>query len=148
MQFFRPFLSLFLLLSLLSSTSCQENRNAPSHKRQADERKAQIYLRAARAALEQRAFEQAKTHIIDMRKSCRLALTARENGILIMDSIDLLAAQYRLQQIDSLMQTTPYKDNTSDEAKALNQKFEAQCQEIKFYQRKLQHDLQQRHRHE
>lgn len=137
--------SFLLLLSLLLLSSCRSNSSKGSARRQQDEALARPYLDQARTALRAKEFAAAKEQIRLLRHHCRYALEAREEGIVLLDSIELLAAQHQLQRTDSLLQIA--QEQTPQKAQ-LRQAFEEQCRQIKFYQRKLRHDQQQRRHHD
>lgn len=75
---------------------------------------------------------EAKAIVIKMRKDCYLALSARKEGILLMDSIDIQQAKLELSKADSLMQKQ-HSISTSDD-------FDEACRKVQFYERKLQYD--------
>lgn len=87
-----------------------------SEHRQADEALARTYLQTAREQMANGEYASAKATVEKMRDTCRLAFTAREQGILLMDSIEISLAK-------------------ADKSKP-------DCQRrIEFYTKKLQHDL-------
>ena len=97
---------------------------------------AQQRLATARQQLSEGNCQAAKKSIEAMRHDCYLALTARQQGILLMDSVELRQAQLDLAHIDSLMQ--------HDNAKSHSASFEEACQKVQFYERKLQFDKQRK----
>ena len=107
-----------------------------SEKRQLMETRAQEMLSGARQALIRQDFEKAKNTIKAMRTQCNLALEARQQGILLMDSIYLQEAVNKMMQADSLMKT-----QTVDSL-ILVPRLEEFGEKIKFYRRKLEHDKQ------
>ncbi len=98
------------------------------------ETKGRAYLDSARAALKSKDYEGAKEKIIELRRRCPRAIEARKMGILLMDSIELAEAQTELQKADSIMQ--------ADSTRRDNARFEELCEKVKFYHRKLQHDIE------
>lgn len=95
------FIALALSLSALFAASCSSSGQNKSHEDQSELRKkmektAQQYLSQARSKLAQKQLEAAKATIGDMRKKCYQAITARKEGILLMDSIDLEMARQEL----------------------------------------------------
>lgn len=85
--------------------------------------RANRYLQIARQEMNDSDFEAARATIEEMRDSCYLALDAREKAILLLDSIDLMAA--RADKSDPDRETR-----------------------IKFYQKKLEYDLEAPKQHE
>lgn len=108
------------------------NTEDRSEARNKMETEAQARLSMARAKLAQMQCGEAKAIVIKMRKDCYLALSARKEGILLMDSIDIQQAKLELSKADSLMQKQ-HSISTSDE-------FDEACRKVQFYERKLQYD--------
>ena len=67
-----------------------------------------------------------------MRKECQLALTARLNGILLMDSIELQEAHNEVSRADSIY--------TANRNSITQKQLEDACRKAHFYEQKLQHD--------
>lgn len=88
-----------------------------SKHRQRDEQRAAEYLVQARNRMQQGQYDAARDLIKQMRDTCYLAYDAREQGILLLDSIELLSA----------MADTTAEDHDT---------------RVKFYQKKLEYDLQ------
>lgn len=117
--------------SLFSSKRASEPSEQYSSERKFMEEKAQKYLSQARQQLEEKQYDKAKATVATMRKECYLALAAREEGILLMDSIELCVAKDNLVRIDSFLQR-----GDSDVA----QEFQNACQKVQFFERKLNYD--------
>ncbi|GAY30803.1 hypothetical protein IMSAGC014_02169 [Bacteroidaceae bacterium] len=128
-------LSAFAIL-VLCACSEKDKKTDWSEKRQLMETRAQEMLSGARQALIRQDFEKAKNTIEAMRTQCNLALEARQQGILLMDSIYLQEAVNKMMQADSLMKT-----QTVDSL-ILVPRLEEFGEKIKFYRRKLEHDKQ------
>ena len=128
-------LSAFAIL-VLCACSEKDKKTDWSEKRQLMETRAQEMLSGARQALIRQDFEKAKNTIEAMRTQCNLALEARQQGILLMDSIYLQEAVNKMMQADSLMKT-----QTVDSL-ILVPRLEEFGEKIKFYRRKLAHDKQ------
>lgn len=103
-----------------------------SDNRKIMEQEAQRKLQTARVFMQKEDFAQAKKTIEAMRKKDYLAITARKEGILLMDSICLQEAKMQLTKTDSLQQV----------GKASGTQLEEACQKVQFYERKLQFDKQ------
>lgn len=128
---------LMLMLTIIAcsaggGTKNNVNTEDRSEARNKMETEAQARLSMARAKLAQMQCGEAKTIVIKMRKDCYLALSARKEGILLMDSIDIQQAKLELSKADSLMQKQ-HSISTSDE-------FDEACRKVQFYERKLQYD--------
>lgn len=107
-------------------------REAYSERRCQMEDAAQGMLAAARAQLAAARCDSARTLIEQMRKQCYLALTARRQGILLMDSIDMAEARAELVRVDSAIHAGCDTLGQAD--------FDDACRKVEFYERKLKHD--------
>ncbi|WP_444365855.1 hypothetical protein [Prevotellamassilia timonensis] len=128
---------LMLMLTIIAcsaggGTKNNVNTEDRSEARNKMETEAQARLSMARAKLAQMQCGEAKAIVIKMRKDCYLALSARKEGILLMDSIDIQQAKLELSKADSLMQKQ-HSISTSDD-------FDEACRKVQFYERKLQYD--------
>lgn len=128
---------LMLMLTIIAcsaggGTKNNVNTEDRSEARNKMETEAQARLSMARTKLAQMQCAEAKAIVIKMRKDCYLALSARKEGILLMDSIDIQQAKLELSKADSLMQKQ-HSISTSDD-------FDVACRKVQFYERKLQYD--------
>lgn len=128
---------LMLMLTIIAcsaggGTKNNVNTKDRSEARNKMETEAQARLSMARTKLAQMQCAEAKAIVIKMRKDCYLALSARKEGILLMDSIDIQQAKLELSKADSLMQKQ-HSISTSDD-------FDEACRKVQFYERKLQYD--------
>lgn len=125
-----------LVLTCLASCSLfksdKNETDGYSDNRKIMEQEAQRKLQTARVFMQKDDFAQAKKTIEAMRKKDYLAITARKEGILLMDSICLQEAKMQLTKTDSLQQV----------GKASGTQLEEACQKVQFYERKLQFDKQ------
>ncbi len=125
-----------LVLTCLASCSLfksdKNETDGYSDNRKIMEQEAQRKLQTARVFMQKEDFSQAKKTIEAMRKKDYLAITARKEGILLMDSICLQEAKMQLTKTDSLQQV----------GKASGTQLEEACQKVQFYERKLQFDKQ------
>lgn len=121
-----------LVLTCLASCSLfksdKNETDGYSDNRKIMEQEAQRKLQTARVFMQKEDFAQAKKTIEAMRKKDYLAITARKEGILLMDSICLQEAKMQLTKTDSLQQV----------GKASGTQLEEACQKVQFYERKLQ----------
>lgn len=131
-------ISMVCALVLTCLTSCslfksdKNETDSYSDNRKTMEQEAQRKLQTARVFMQKGDFAQAKKTIEAMRKKDYLAITARKEGILLMDSICLQEAKMQLTKTDSLQQV----------GKASGSQLEEACQKVQFYERKLQFDKQ------
>lgn len=123
-----------LLLGLLGS-SCADNKTAYDKEREAAEANGKACLTTARAALDDNDFQTAREAVEKMRKEYRLAINARAEGILLMDSINLLEAEHELKIVDKAL-----RDENAKNKDSLQIVFDDLFQKSKFYKRKLEHD--------
>ncbi len=128
---------LLLLPGLL--TGCgggKDDKGYSQHRAEMEVRGAQL-LSKARSQLASGQIDGARATIERMRRECYLAITARYEGILLMDSVDLFAARRDLQRADSVMRHNPKETKAGRDAAAA---FEEACQKVQFYERKIQFD--------
>lgn len=125
---------MFTIIACSAGGGTKNNVNTEdrSEARNKMETEAQARLSMARTKLAQMQCAEAKAIVIKMRKDCYLALSARKEGILLMDSIDIQQAKLELSKADSLMQKQ-HSISTSDD-------FDEACRKVQFYERKLQYD--------
>lgn len=125
------------MAATIASSCSQSGSNKPaddySDRRTEMEAKAQTFLAEARTSFANGNHAAAKQRIETMRKDCYLAITARKEGILLMDSIDIEMARRELVKADSTAQAA-----ASPDAQAA---FDEACKKVEFYERKLKHDL-------
>lgn len=122
---------LFTACSFFQKKTASDASEQYSEERRVMETEAQTRLSQARQQLEAKQYDAAKSTIKKMRKECYLALHAREEGILLMDSIELKLAQDNLVKVDSLLQKGDVQ---------AKQQFQNACQKVQFFERKLMYD--------
>lgn len=130
-QLMLPLLTLLLLISCQSKTT-NKAESTFSTRRTEMEAEGQKRLAKARMQLQQNQCSAAKATITKMRTDCYLALTARKQGIVLMDSVELQMARNELAHADSLMQRQSSQQATDN--------FDEACRKVQFYERKLQYD--------
>ena len=126
----------FSALLLASAAGCKDKNDV--------EAAGQTCLSDARVALSINDFTKAKNCIDRLRKEYPLALNAREEGILLLDSIDL--AEARIQLEESKRQAG--RANLSNiERDTLGINLDRAQQKVKFFLKKLEHDKAAIQRH-
>ena len=126
----------------ISLCSCSSDKKSEySEKREQAEKEGQNCLKEARNALSNKKYDIARESIEKMRKDFPLALNAREEGILLLDSVNLFEAE---NQIKIVNQQIREKSKNQD---SLQIEFEDLFQKSKFYKRKLEHDKKERKMH-
>lgn len=132
------------LLALLPAlAACQQKKDGDSNWSEARteaETAATRFLHAAREACGKGDFQAARIALDSIRVRHPLALDARETGILLLDSINLLDAGRELEHTDSLMAAGEATDS-------MQARFEDLAYQVKFYRRKLSHDRSKRKKH-
>ena len=98
------------------------------------EEDAVLRLEKARQAMDDGNYSLAKTILTEMRQKDSLAITAREAGILLMDSINLLETEREMQRLGQEMLSV------SEGIDSLQTLWNEAQRKAKFYQRKLEHD--------
>lgn len=124
-----------LLLAIGCACGCKKKDSVTdsySSNRAAMEKSAQELLRQARAALAASRFDEARSFVMTLREKYYLAITAREQAILFMDSVDLQQAKMQLVKADSTLRTGVTDSRQAD--------FDEACQKVQFYERKLRYD--------
>ena len=141
----RLFLVPLLSLGLLCA-GCHEKTPKVSSRRLADESAGRAALARARQQLATQHYDSARATIRTMRRAHPHALTAREDGILLMDSIDLTATRTAIDQLERFPHSpdVPNTHSRRQRSTALPELY----RRLRFYERKLQHDHRQRKSHD
>lgn len=141
----RLFLVPLLSLGLLCA-GCHEKTPKVSSRRLADESAGRAALARARQQLATQHYDSARATIRTMRRAHPHALTAREDGILLMDSIDIAATRTAIDQLEKTPHSPDVPDTHSHRqgSTALPELY----RRLRFYERKLQHDYRQRKSHD
>lgn len=124
-----------LTLVVLMLVGCKPKHPDWSQHRAEDEERATVLLDQARASLEKGDYKMAEVLLDSMRRSCRLALDARQQGIPLADSIMLARLRAELMVQDSIMHAMDAEPDAE-----FQRQYEECCNKIKFYMRKLNHD--------
>lgn len=139
----------FILVSIFMFYGCMPQEADP-------ETGARAMLNSARSLMANKDYEAAKDSILEMRSKFPKAFKARTEGIIVMDSIELLQAQDSLAFIDSVLNaerqyfnTLQKRDNRGNNAEYYKQRtkvfyieqhFDETCAKVKFYLRKIEID--------
>lgn len=133
----KTLLPLLAVCMMVAAVSCSNGKGKNySENRTRMEAQAQQMLQQARKKLAAGSPAEAKALIEKMRTDCYLAIDARTQGILLMDSVDLRLSQIALRRTDSLMRSTDCDSIGQDD-------FNEACRKVQFYERKLQFDKKQ-----
>ena len=117
-----------LLLILLLLVGCKDARQEA---RDTQAAQGSVLLSEARSLCQAGRYDAARDTILSLRRTCPLAIEARKQAILLMDSVEMLAAQ------DSLA-TLPERMDTALAGYAAE--YERLSLKAQFFQRKLEHD--------
>ena len=117
-----------LLLILLLLVGCKDARQEA---RDTQAAQGSVLLSEARTLCQAGRYDAARDTIQSLRRTCPLAIEARKQAILLMDSVEMLAAQ------DSLA-TLPERMGTALAGYAAE--YERLSLKAQFFQRKLEHD--------
>ena len=117
-----------LLLILLLLVGCKDARQEA---RDTQAAQGSVLLSEARSLCQTGRYDAARDTIQSLRRTCPLAIEARKQAILLMDSVEMLAAQ------DSLA-TLPERMDTALAGYAAE--YERLSLKAQFFQRKLEHD--------
>ena len=126
----------FAAILLASAAGCKEQNDV--------EAAGQTCLSDARVALSINDFRKAKSCIDRLRKEYPLALNAREEGILLLDSIDLAEARVQLKESER-QANRPNLSNIERDTLGIN--LDRAQQKVKFFLKKLEHDKAAKKRH-
>lgn len=119
-----------------------ESSAEPSEKRSMMEKNGRKMLLDARQALEEGNYNAARKAIKDLRENFPLALNAREEAILLADSIELFEARQQLEEVDKFI-----NQERMEKKDSLQAEYDELCQKVKFYLRKLQYDQKNKQLH-
>lgn len=119
----------FAAILLASAAGCKDKNDV--------EAAGQTCLSDARVALSINDFRKAKSCIDRLRKEYPLALNAREEGILLLDSIDLAEARVQLKESER-QANRPNLSNIERDTLGIN--LDRAQQKVKFFLKKLEHD--------
>ena len=107
-------------------------------------------LNAARTLMTEGNYVAAKDSILAMRETFPTAFKARATGIIVMDSIELLAAQDTLAIMDSTLRAEKRRGHNAEYYRQrtdvfhLKQRFDELGAKVKFYLRKIEVDILER----
>ena len=132
------YLSVLLLVLTAACSSGGKNEHY-SKLRQKQEPLGEQCLEKARAYLNNAEYDAAIKEVQSVSRLYPHAISAREQGILLLDSIQL--AQSRTE-LEAYVADHP---NDSLGQKGIDTHFEDLCNKVKFYQKKLEHDRQVKH---
>lgn len=108
------------------------------------EQKGQEWLRKARVSLADADFGLARIYIDSLRERCPLALNAREEGIILLDSIDMIEAIEELHQAEFMANQQGLDYIARD---SVDTNLDRAMMKVKFFQKKIRHDVANKKQH-
>ena len=139
-------LIIYILFFAFMGMACYSHKGEssaePSEKRSMMEKNGRKMLLDARQALEKGNYNAARKAIKDLRENFPLALNAREEAILLADSIELFEARQQLEEVDKFI-----NQERMEKKDSLQAEYDELCQKVKFYLRKLQYDQKNKQLH-
>jgi hypothetical protein len=132
----------FAFMGMACNSHKGESSAEPSEKRSMMEKNGRKMLLDARQALEKGNYNAARKAIKDLRENFPLALNAREEAILLADSIELFEARQQLEEVDKFI-----NQERMEKKDSLQAEYDELCQKVKFYLRKLQYDQKNKQLH-
>lgn len=138
-----------MALFCLLAAACSSEKKDPN-------REAAPMLESARVLMNGKNYQAAKDSVLSLRKKYPTAFEARRQGILVMDSIELLQARDSLALLDSIFQrenrkleeisrqnnrgqNSPYYDQ-KNKVFYLRQSMDEMGAKVKFFLRKIEED--------
>lgn len=138
-----------ITLLCLMAAACSSEKKDPN-------REAAPMLESARALMADKNYQAAKDSVLSLREKYPTAFDVRRQGILVMDSIELLQAQDSLALLDSIFQienrkleeisrqnnrgkNSPYYDQ-KNKVFYLRQNMDEMGAKVKFFLRKIEED--------
>ena len=125
---------LYTLFLLLLLASCGDKGKDASID---IEQQGQQWLSKARTALSGSDYAAARTCIDSLRTCCAEAFNAREQGILLLDSINLAEAEVELQRANAAAAQQGLDIYARD---SVDTNLDRAATKVRFYERKLEHD--------
>ena len=119
--------------------SCGSGHDAPDYERQG-----QRWLDMARASLRDADYTLARVYIDSLRTRCPQALNAREDAIILLDSIDLSEARAQLGEASFLAGQSGLDYIARD---SLETRLDRARVKVQFFEKKMQYDKQHKEKH-
>lgn len=129
--------TVLLLLCAVLFAACGSKSNP--------EEEANRFLDMSRASFLAGDYDMAKACIDSMRAKFPRALNAREAGIILLDSINIAQSKAELQAMEEEMSRIVNPDKIAKDT--LDFYHDEAVQKVRFFERKLQHDIQNKKSH-
>ena len=135
-------LSIMLIAAVM--TSCGRGESQAGGDADSDNLRGWQWIADARRCLADSDFVAARNCIDSLRTSCPMALNAREQGILLLDSIELGEARQQLKQAEAYASRTDLDIYARDSA---DTELDRAVTKVRFYEKKLTHDIANQQNH-
>lgn len=132
--------ALCLCLTIVAPTGCRKQKAAGPDA----EAMGRLWVSKARMCMAQGQWEQARIMIDSLRTHTPTALNAREDGIIVLDSIELLSAR---QSADSLQSSPLLKSADMIVRDSISTQLDRAEAKVRFYEKKIAYDLQHKQQH-
>lgn len=119
--------------------SCGDGNKEPDYEQQG-----QVWLNRARTSLRDTDYQLARIYIDSLRERCSMALNAREEAIILLDSIDLAEAREQLHQAKFLAGQTGLDYIARDSVDTNLDRAQAK---VAFFEKKLSLDIARKEKH-
>ena len=136
-----------ILFCIAVATSCGNQEKQTDHTadysqaRLQDEQGGAVYLDSIRQSIVVKDWEQGKSQIEKLRQKYPLALDAREQALLLWDSICWMEAEAELIRVDAWLQPGGGSQTASKaECDSMRAAFDELFRRVEFYKRKLVYD--------
>lgn len=108
------------------------------------ERQGQRWLGLARASLRDADYSLARVYVDSLRTRCKMALNAREEAILLLDSIDLAEAREQLGEAEFMARQAGLDYIARDSFETRLDRAQAK---VRFFEKKIQYDKAHKEHH-
>ena len=130
---------LLVSIALLMLSGCGSKPSTPDYEQQG-----QRWLALARASLRDADYSLARVYIDSLRARCAMALNAREDAIILLDSIDLAEAREQLGEAEYMAKQTGLDYIARD---SFDTRLDRARAKVHFFEEKIQYDKQHKARH-
>lgn len=124
---------------MLMASGCDSKPSTPDYEQQG-----QRWLTLARASLRDADYSLARVYIDSLRTRCAMALNAREDAILLLDSIDLAEAREQLGEAEYMAKQTGLDYIARD---SFDTRLDRARAKVHFFEKKILYDHQHKEHH-
>ena len=128
-----------VLVAAVIVCSCGKGHDKPDYEQQG-----QRWLALARSSLRDADYSLARVYVDSLRTRCKMALNAREDAIVLLDSINLAEAREQLAEAEFLAQQAGLDYIARDSFETRLDRVQAK---VRFFDRKMQYDKAHKETH-